>query len=444
MPSHGEILQVVPVEDDRPAVLMVVPVEEPQTNLQVLPVEEAIPTVRGYRPDFSGPILLPAQGGWLRWLQRLVVRTTLGLFSVVQVLFGLLTLVLALAFLAAIPVLNFISLGYLLEASACVARTGKLRDGFPGIRILARLGEMVLGVWLMVLPLWIVSTISQSAQIIDPDGVLARRWRWGLIVLTVVLAVHIVMAVARGGRIWHFLIPFTNPLWLMARLRQGGYYQTACNAVWDFWLSLRFKHYFWLGFRGFLGGMLWLAPPISLLALGQFTNRGGGIGALAFLTGWFGAFLLMVVLCYVPIVQVRFAVENRFGAFFEFWTARRMFQRAPWTFALAIFVTLAFALPLYLLKIETVPSELTWFPSLFFILFMYPARLLMGWAYGFALRCPKPYRHWFFRWTGWVWLPPAVAFYVLIVYFTQFTAWHGVWSLYEQHAFLLPAPFVGL
>ena len=37
---------------------------------------------------------------------------------------------------------------------------------------------------------------------------------------------------------------------------------------------------------------------------------------------------------------------------------------------------------------------------------------------------------------------PVVGFYVLIVFFTQYTAWYGKWSLYEQHAFLLPVPFL--
>jgi hypothetical protein len=37
----------------------------------------------------------------------------------------------------------------------------------------------------------------------------------------------------------------------------------------------------------------------------------------------------------------------------------------------------------------------------------------------------------------------VAGFYVLIVFFTQFTSWTGVWSLYEQHAFLVPVPFFG-
>jgi hypothetical protein len=39
---------------------------------------------------------------------------------------------------------------------------------------------------------------------------------------------------------------------------------------------------------------------------------------------------------------------------------------------------------------------------------------------------------------------PVAAAYVAIVYLSQFTAWRGIWSLYEQHAFLLPVPFLGL
>ncbi len=104
-------------------------------------------------------------------------------------------------------------------------------------------------------------------------------------------------------------------------------------------------------------------------------------------------------------------------------------------------MTLLFALPLYLLKIEMVPREATWLPGLVFIAFIFPARLLTGWALGRAGRRPQP-RHWFFRWTGRLPLLPAAALYVLVVFFTQYTSWNGGWSLYEQHAFLLPVPFL--
>ena len=64
-------------------------------------------------------------------------------------------------------------------------------------------------------------------------------------------------------------------------------------------------------------------------------------------------------------------------------------------------------------------------------------------ALGRADRRPTP-RHWFFRWTGRLPLLPVALFYVLVVFFTQYTSWNGVWSLYEQHAFLAPVPFFGM
>jgi hypothetical protein len=68
---------------------------------------------------------------------------------------------------------------------------------------------------------------------------------------------------------------------------------------------------------------------------------------------------------------------------------------------------------------------------------------LTGWSCGRAERRPKN-RNFFLRLAARLAMLPIVAFYVLIVYLTQFTSWHGVASLYEQHAFLVPVPFLGL
>src|SRR4051812_18733449 len=51
-----------------------------------------------------------------------------------EALFGTLVLMLALAVLAAVPVVQFLTFGYLLEVGGRVGRSGRLRDGFIGYR----------------------------------------------------------------------------------------------------------------------------------------------------------------------------------------------------------------------------------------------------------------------------------------------------------------------
>ena len=354
-----------------------------------------------------------------------------GIASALEWLFGAMVLIVGLAVLAALPVLQFLSLGYLLEAGGRVARSGRLRDAFIGVRLAARLGAVVAASWVLLLPVRLVAGLARAAQVIEPGGEVARAWRLGLVILIITTALHIAAACARGGRLRYFLWPF-NIFWLLRRLLRG-YYAEARDAVWNVTVSLRLPHYFWLGFRGFVAAAAWLVVPVTLLAPGSVVPILGFVGAVA----------LAWVLLYLPFLQMRLATENRLAAAFELRMARREFCRAPWAFSFAFIVTLLLALPLYLLKIEVVPAEAAWLPSLVFIAFIYPARVLTGWAMSRARRREAP-RHWFFRWTGRLPLVPAAAFYVLIVYFTQFTSWNGVGSLYEQHALLVPVPFFGL
>jgi hypothetical protein len=353
-----------------------------------------------------------------------------GVGSVIEFVFGAATLIGGLAVLATIPVLQFLSLGYLLEVGGRIARTGRLRDGFVGIRKAARVGSIVISTWLLVWLLGHISSLAQHAEWIDPGGPGARAWANAVLILTVLLGLHIVVACSRGGKLRHFFWPWTNPFWLWRRLWKGGYYTEARDAVWTFVTGLRLPYYFWLGLRGFVGTMLWLVVPVTLLAIGR----------KAPLLGFVGALLLGLVVLHLPFLQMRFAAENRFRALFEVRAVRQRFQRAPWAFSFALFITLAFAVPLYLFKIEMIPRDAAWLASLVFMLFIFPARLLTGWAYGRSQRREKP-RHWFFRWTGRLAMAPTVLLYVIIVFFTQYTAWEGIYSLYQQHAFLLPAPF---
>jgi hypothetical protein len=405
---------------------------DPPASAESTPKPVRPPTLSFTATDLLNPVGAPVFGS----KHSVVGRSFRALASGLEWLFGVAALLVGLAVLAALPVLQFLSLGYLLEAGGRVARTQRLREGFIGVRLAARLGGMVLGIWLLTLPVRFVADLARSAEIIDPGGRGADVWRNSLLVLMGLTFIHIAAACARGGRLRYFAWPF-NVIWLVRRLLRGGYYTSARDAVWATFLSLRLPYYFWLGFRGFVGAFAWLALPITLLAL----SRGSGAGAT--LAGFAGGFLLAFVILYLPFLQMRLAATQRWRAVFELRAVRLDFRRAPWAFALAFLTTLLLAIPLYLLKIQVVPREAAWLPSLVFIVFIFPARLLTGWALGRAATRPV-LRHWFFRWTARVPLLPAAAVYVLIVFFTQYTSWNGVWSLYEQHAFLVPVPFFGM
>lgn len=383
---------------------------------------------RAVRPvPVFGPV--PRSRGFL-------IRTVRGVGSVAEWAFGILAVIVGLAVLAGLPVLQFLSLGYLLEAGGRVARTGRLRDGFIGVRTAARLGGIFVAGWLFVLPTRLVADMARSAAIIDPGGSVTERWRIGLMLMIAATIAHVGLAVARGGRLRYFLWPF-NGVWFVRRLLRGGFYTEARNSVWGVVAGLRLPYYFWLGVRGFAAAFAWLVIPVTMIAVGRVGSPG------AVLLGFVGAAQLAVVLVYLPFLQLRLAETNRFRGAFEVGTVRAAFGRAPWAFAASLFVTLLFAVPLYLLKIEVVPREAAWLPGLIFIAFIYPARLVTGWALRRANRRGTP-RHGFWRWTGRLTLLPIAGVYVLIVYFTQFTSWNGVGSLYEQHAFLLPVPFFGM
>ncbi len=370
----------------------------------------------------------PAASGGPGPIRRVVGRVGSGL----EWLFGAASLVVGLSVLAAVPVAQVLVLGYLLEASGRVARGGRLRDGWIGVRRAGRAGGIVVGCYLSLLPLQLVASLASSAELIDPDGPLARRWRLGLLAGSLLAIAQVVAACARGGRLRDFAWPPGTLIGLARRARRGGVYAESRDATWAFVSALRLPHYFRLGLLGLIGTTAWLAIPATLIALGPRVPVLGLAGAVA----------LWVVVPSLPFLQVRFAVEGRFAALFEHRAVRERSRRAPWAFALALLGTLAAAVPLYLLKIEMVPREATWLPSLVFVTFLFPARLACGWAYARSGRREGP-RHRASRGLARLGIAAVAAAYVAVVFLAQFTSWGGAWSLYEQHAFLLPVPFFG-
>ncbi|WP_422929897.1 hypothetical protein [Singulisphaera sp. PoT] len=401
-------------------------------SMPVAPIEfEPIPAESPEVAPISEPVPVPAPPP--HSIRRRLRRLGSAIASASEWMFGALAIFVGLALLSTLPLLQLLSFGYLLESAGRVARSGRFRNAFIGVRLAARLGSMAIGCWLMLLPLGLLASLARSAEIIDPHGPVARRWRIGLIVLTVLIVGHMLAACARGGKLRYFFWPFGTPGWFLRQWRRGRLFVTARDAVWDFVTALRLPYYFRIGALGFVGTACWLIIPVSLIAAGRRFPPVGFVGGL----------MLAIVSLALPFLQIRFAAEDRFRAFLEYRAIRERFRRAPWAFAVAAFMTLTFAVPLYLLKIEMIPREVAWLPSLIFLAFSLPARTLTAWAYSRSER-REAMRHWFFRWTGRLIMLPVGLIYAVIVFLTQYTAWRGIWSLYEQHAFLLPVPFLNM
>lgn len=470
-PPSAESLDVLVITDE--------PAASAPAGETVAPASPALPPIRIYEAEqIEEQIAVVDERSFPFWAAH-------QLFGAAEWLFGAFSLLVGLAVLATIPIANLLSLGYLLEVSGRIARTRKFSEGFVGMWKAARIGSIVLGTWLTLWPLRAMSDMWYSAQLVDNGSWIARGWRLALLTGFVLICGHIVLAWYSGGRLRHFfwpvlavpslmlwglralismqvLSPIGGPIrrsfsqrlladisrhrpltaWfppaiLWAGIRRGHMYSHARDAVCDFIVSLRLPYYFWLGAWGFVGTIAWLFLPVLLL-IGTTKLADGGLGGLSFLLGFF---LLNLVLLYLPFMQAHFAAENRFVAIFEVGKVRKQFRRAPLAFWFALLITLLFAVPLYLAKIELTPRQAAWLPSLFFVAFIWPAHFLTGWALARARKRERP-RFFLLRWIARLGELPVVAIYALIVYVSQYTSWYGAWSLFEQHAFLVPVPFL--
>lgn len=354
----------------------------------------------------------------------------------VRAAFGLASLVLLLALLAAAPVVNFAALGYLLEAEGRVARSGRLRTAFPLLGLAPRLGSMALGLWLWLIPLRLLASATADARLVAPNAPAATL----LIVLTVLVWVavtgHLCLALARGGSLGSFFRPLKNALWLYGRLRAGDYFSTASREISLFVSELRIPHHFLLGLRGFAGALMWLLIPTALYAAARHSEGPEVIVTLL------GGVLLVVAFAWVPFLQAHFAATNRFGAFRELRTVRRLFHHAPLSWLVALVAVYVLALPLYLFKIVLPPRDALGFVTLVFVTSIYPARIVTGWAYHRAVRRQREGRRarLLTRMVARLLTLVLLVSYVFLLFFTQFIGGEGKRELFQHHAFLLPWP----
>lgn len=378
-------------------------------------IAEVLPLAR---PSVPAPTR--RRRAWWRWLWQ-----TAGF------VWNLASLIALLAVIAAVPVLQLASLGYLLRAAANLSRGGAWRSSLPGLRLAGKIATFALWATVLWLPVWLINDLSYSVQLLRPDSPQAANWRSGAFLAAALWVVWTGWAAMRGGRWWHFLWP--SPWQFVTRIVRPSTWARAADDLWRLFMRLHIASLWWLGLRAAAGALAWLAVPVSLMIIGL---RAQDLEA-APVVGLIGAVVLTWVMLHLPQLQILMAEKNRMAEFLNVREVRRRFRSAPWATACALSALFALCIPLYLLRIEATPEQLTWLPSLFFVGLMFPAKLGLGAAMGAGARRSNP-RHWTLRWLARVVSVAAALFYVGALYVAQFIAWQGIYVMYFQHAVLVP------
>lgn len=406
-------------------------------------------------PDHSQQIVAAEVVSPVAIGRRLWRRVLHGIREFATWCFGMATLTVGLAGVSSIPLLQLVGLGYFLESSGRIARSGRVRDGWIGYRTAARVGTMAIGLWLTLIPIRVAANFSHAAFVIDPNGAPAVAWRIVIAALSVVLTMHATMSVLNGGRIRDFLWPVRFPFSLLRRvvfgkplpawlppvriaqaMRERRLYATAREQLWGFLTGLRLPQLFWLGARGYLLTLLWIGIP-GLIMASALSGSGSPPPILIL-----GGLLMAVVVMYVPILQAQFAAEGDWRAMLRVGHARKLFARAPIAMLSAILLTFVLSVPLYLAKIEATNQELTWLANILFVTSILPSRWAAGWATARARRRESP-RHKLSQWVGRILIAALALAYVLIISLAAYVTWDGGWSVLQQHAFLIPGAYFG-
>ncbi len=349
-------------------------------------------------------------------------------------------LLVLLAVAATIPIIQWASLGYLLEAASRVANGRSWREILPGRERAGRIILVLLCLTITWLPVWLATQYSYQAELIEPGSRIASRWRIAAGTAAILWMIYGLWAIIRGGRIRDFLWP--APIRFLRefipRILRRSTWHDLEDRLWSVTAGLQVPRLAWLGFRAWLGALIWLAVPATMMVIGMQSYQQPGrvvIGVIGFIAMWW-------VLLHLPFLQVQMAQENRLRSMFRLSTVRQSFRKAPWAFFFGSLVTLALALPLYLLRIEVIPKELMFLPCLAFVLLTLPAKLCVGWAM-YRGQQDKPNRWLLNRYAAWFLQLAIVPVYMLFLYLGSISSWDGPLVVFLQHAFLTPVPFVG-
>lgn len=378
----------------------------------------------------------------------------------VELIFGAAVLWLLLALIASVPVGNLLALGYVLEAEGRVARSGKLRHALFLLPGAARLGSIIVGFAVWLVPVWLVADAAADARWIAPDASMPWVWRVALAVVVSLVGLHLLLAIARGGGLGCFFRPIKNVRWLRIQITAGTYWPMAHAAVRDFLRAWRLPHHVGLGAVGFVGTAAWLAFPTALYATLRDSSA-----TWQWLVTFCGGACMVPVLGWLPILQAQFSAEPRIGKMFDLRAARDLIRHAPMAWLSGTIALYALSIPLFFYSLD-LKMHLPPHRGIFDLMFIslgctLPARVFLGWACHRAasrslalipqsMASPKATHDTPSGWrprfrTAFVWLSRAVlyvlvALFVWLLFHTRFTTEHSH-LLLQHHSLLLPIPF---
>ncbi|MEM7559523.1 MAG: hypothetical protein AAF394_10390 [Planctomycetota bacterium] len=348
------------------------------------------------------------------------------------------SLAVLLAVVAAIPILQLASLGYLLASAANLAERRPWRDCLPGLGLAGKLGTFALLGAIAWLPVWLVTDLAYSAQLLQPGSRSAGLWRIAAFLITGFWITHLAWAAIRGGRWWHLLWP--APIRFLQEIWRPKTWANASDELYELVASLYFPRLWWLGARAGAGVLIWVSIPVTMMIVGQHSQDVPTPG----LVGFLGALAMTAIMLYLPYLQIQMATDNRFLSIFDFFQVRRRFLYGPLWHSFAMLSLVALCVPLYLLRIEPIPAELAWAPAFVFVFFMLPAKILIGAAMGYAAgrqQAGQNPRSFLLRWPARLVSLTSVLIYVGFLYLAQLVAPSGL-IMYFQHALLVPAPLI--
>jgi hypothetical protein len=359
-------------------------------------------------------------------------------FWFLHVAFGTACLVLILAILAALPGLNILTLGYLLDPQKRVAEGGRLRDGFPLLVLAPRLGVIVFFSILFLIPVRLqAARVSDAAVILGETHARVAQMQTVLLVMQWMIAVHLMLAISRGGTVGCFVRPIRNVRWFWAMMFTHAGRADLFAGIEQVLQVVKPMHHFWIGLKAFFGAVIWLFIPAGLLVAYSAPGRTSPIfGLLSFL----GVVLMIPVAAWLPMLQVHQVVAGKFRAIFSVSAARRVIRHAPLSWMLTTVLMYVMTFPLYLTKIKLLPADALLVLTPFFIILTYPARVLVAWAYHRGMNKTEP--AWKpLRWGVRLVMLPLLAAYAAFLFLTPFVSELGKAAPLENQAFLGPVPY---